>query len=265
LQLDVGHEVAPAQQPHVPDEAVKDVVDDAGVEHEVHGCRDFAQRVNVWDSWPGGAQAVELLAMFARLKSAWHDPVWSKVISAAILGLAGLVWAVRAVIVSGVSGAIGQAAAEIAAGRAWLGLSTPVPRWLLLLMLVCIVQLMRVVRRHGKALDHLQHSYWHHVSARHDPSRPLKPVERDPEKVVDGFTSTPGQVALLNLAGHVGRTVAFKAAHRALERIDLTATWDDTVRALKVVKEAGAVRFLDDELGNGINGTMGFRLNAVKA
>ncbi len=27
-----------------------------------------------------------------------------------------------------------------------------------------------------------------------------------------------------------------------------------------MVKEAGAVRFLDDELGNGINGTMGFRL-----
>jgi hypothetical protein len=181
--------------------------------------------------------------MFARLKSAWHDPVWSKVISAAILGLAGLVWAVRAVIALGVSGAIAQAEAGIAAGRAWLGLSTPVPRWLLLLMSVCIVLLMRVVRRHGKALGQLQHSYWHHVSVRHAPSLPPKPVEPDPEKVVDNFTPTPGQLALLNLAGHVSRAVAFKAARRALERIDPNATWDDTVRALKVVKEAGAVRF----------------------
>lgn len=204
--------------------------------------------------------AVELRAMFARIKAAWHDPVWSKVISAAILGLAGIVWAVRAIIVSGVSGTIAQAEAGIAAGRAWLELSTPVPRWLVLLVLVCVVQLVRVVRRHGKALDHLQRSYWHHVSARHAPPLPHRPVEPDPEKVVDGFTPTPGQLALLNLAGPVGRTVAFRAARRALECVDPTATWDDTVRALKVVKEVGAVRFLDDELGNGINGTMGFRL-----
>jgi hypothetical protein len=157
--------------------------------------------------------------MFARLKAAWHDPVWSKVISAAILGLAALVWAVRAVIVLGVSGAVAQAEAGIAAGRAWLGLSPPVPRWLLLVMLVWLVQLVRVVWRHGKVLDDLQHSYWHHVSARHAPPLPPKPFEPNPEQVVDGFTPTPGQLALLNLAGHTGRTVTFKAARLTLERV----------------------------------------------
>ena len=200
--------------------------------------------------------------MFARLKAAWRDPVWSKVISAAILALIGLIWAVRAVIVSGVSGALAQTEARIAAERVWLGLPAHVPRWVLLLMLVCIVQLVRVVRRHGKDIDLLQYQYSHHVSDGHVPPLPPKPVEPDPERVVDGFTPTPGQLALLHLANHagVGRAVAFKDARRALERIDPIATWDDTVRALKAIKEAGAVRFLDDRLGNGINGTMGFRL-----
>lgn len=92
------------------------------------------------------------------------------------------------------------------------------------------------------------------------PDRSARVTARATVWMVDGFMPTPGQLALLKLAGHVGRTVAFKAARLALERIDSNATRDDVVRALKVVKEAGAVRFLDDELGNGINGTMGFRL-----
>lgn len=199
--------------------------------------------------------------MVARIKAAWHDPVWSKVIAGAILAVAALIWAVRAVIVSGVSGAVDRATAGLGGGGAWLGATGQVPHWLVLLMLACIVLLVRAVRQHGKRLGNLEFSYWHHVGDGHVPPLPLPDLEPEPDKVADGFAPTPGQRALLDCcSGKYWRGVPFKVARRALEDIDPTATWDDTVRALKVLKAAGAVKFLDDRLGNGVNGTMGYTL-----
>ncbi|MGH8290937.1 MAG: reverse transcriptase domain-containing protein [Steroidobacteraceae bacterium] len=59
--------------------------------------------------------------------------------------------------------------------------------------------------------------------------------------------------------------VVLKDARRVLESIDRTATWDDTVRALKELKKAGAVMFANDRFGNGVNGTMGYRITRPAA
>lgn len=198
--------------------------------------------------------------MLARIKAIWHDPVWSKVIAGAILGVAAVIWAVRAVIVSGVAGAAARATDGLHACWNWLEVRTPVPQWLLLLIIIALVQLVRVLLRYGKRLGNIENSYWHHVMDRHVPPLPSPPPEPEPDQVASGFNPTPGQRALLERAGWYGRKVDFKHARRALEAIDGAATWDDTVRALKVLKVAGAVRFFDDAFGNGINGTLGYAL-----
>jgi hypothetical protein len=180
--------------------------------------------------------------MFARIKAAWHDPVWSKVIAAAILTVAALIWAVRAVIVSGVYGAIDRAKAGLGGGWAWLGASAPVPRWLLALALLCLVLLMRAARRQGKRLGNLEYSYSRHVRGRHVPPLPAPKPEPEPDKIADGFAPTRGERALLESATHRDK-VEFKEARRVLERIDPAATHDDTRRALEILKEAGAVKF----------------------
>jgi hypothetical protein len=183
--------------------------------------------------------------MLDRIKAAWHDPVWSKVIAAVILAVAGLTWAGFAVIASGVSGALERAAVGLRAGRLWFGIADSVPHWLLLLMLVCIVLLVRTVRRQGKRLDNLEYSYWHHVGDGHVPPLPPPEPEPEPDKIADGFAPTPGQRALLECcSGKYSRGVPFKVARRVLENIDPTATHDDTRRALELLKGAGAVKFL---------------------
>ena len=205
-----------------------------------------------------------LAAMWARIKAMWHDPVWSKVIAGAILGVAAFIWAVRAVIASGVSGAADRAAAGLHACWRWLEVSAPVPQWLLLLMLVSIVQLVRVVRRHGKRLDNVEYGFRHHQMDRHVPPLPPVPPEPEPEHVAEGFKPTPGQRALIERgAGHSGRKVEFKDAQRVLRGIDPSATWDETVHALKTLKGAGAVKFFDDGLGNGCNGGLGYALTGA--
>jgi hypothetical protein len=80
--------------------------------------------------------------MWARLKAAWHDPVGSKVIATAIVGTPALVWAARAVILSGVSGAITQAGAGALGVAGWLVGPASVPRWLLLVIVVSVVLLL---------------------------------------------------------------------------------------------------------------------------
>jgi hypothetical protein len=74
------------------------------------------------------------------LKKAWHDPVWSKVIAALIVGVGGLVctwlWSLRSLIGSGTLGWIGVKAA-ILAYVSWASGASGISRALLILI-VCV-------------------------------------------------------------------------------------------------------------------------------
>ncbi len=201
--------------------------------------------------------------MFARIKAVCHDPgMWSAavagVLAGAILGVVALIWAVRAVIVSGVSGAIGRAGADLSTGWGWFAGLASIPHWLLILILVCIALLVHTSRRHGATLSRVEEQLL-------DILYPGPELEPEPEKVVDSFAPTPGQLALLELGYRAGifQQVPFKYARRALKRIDRSAKWDDAVLALKELKAAGTVTFVNDRFGNGENGTLGYKLTRV--
>jgi hypothetical protein len=153
--------------------------------------------------------------------------------------------------------AAGALAAALQGARGWLEAPTSVPRWLLLLILVSIVLLARMGGRHGKRLSDVERMFFGHIGERHALPLPEPPREPDPEKVVEGFAPTPGQLALLQKSGWYAHKVAFKDARRVLEGIDPTATWDDATRALKILKEAGAVTLY------GPNGTDGYALTSA--
>jgi hypothetical protein len=107
--------------------------------------------------------------MWGRLKAAWHDPVWSKVIAGAILGTPAVIWATRAVILSGVSGAVGQAGAGAAGAARWLLEPGSVPRWLLLLIVASIALLAWAARQHHRAIGHCTRTLTRHLLHRHAP------------------------------------------------------------------------------------------------
>jgi hypothetical protein len=67
--------------------------------------------------------------MLARLKAVWHDPVWSKVISVAILAVAATAWAARGSIMPVASGAL-------AGAWGWLWADVKVPRGSVLLLIL---------------------------------------------------------------------------------------------------------------------------------
>jgi hypothetical protein len=151
----------------------------------------------------------------------------------------------------------GALPAALQGARGWLEALGSVPRWLLLLILGSVVLLARTARRHGKRLGDVERMFFSHIGERHAPPLPLPAPEPEPEKVVDGFAPTPGQLALIQRSGWYANKVAFKDARRVLEGIDPTATWDDATRALKILKEAGAVTLY------GPNGTDGYALTSA--
>lgn len=136
----------------------------------------------------------------------------------------------------------------------WLEAPANIPRWFLLVVVASIFLLVRTARRHGKAIDYCARVLNHHVMDRHVPPIPEPPPEPEPEKVVDDFTPTPGQLALLQRPAGPYQRIPFQEATKVLKRIDSTAEWDDTTRALKILRDAGAVVLY------GPNGTDGYKM-----
>lgn len=91
--------------------------------------------------------------MFDRLKTAWHDPVWSKVIAGAILSVPAVIWTTRAVIVSGVSGALDRATAGLGAAWNWLGAPAQLPHFAMLVFGLALLLLWWWVRKLTRRVD----------------------------------------------------------------------------------------------------------------
>lgn len=145
----------------------------------------------------------------------------------------------------------------------WFRAPTSVPRWLLLLIVVSLALLVRAVRRQRRDIDLVSAGFRDHVYRRHAPSLPEPPTEPEPDSVAEGFSPTPGQLALLRRASKAGGRmyVPFKEAIALLKAIDPDAVHDDAYRALSDLHAANAVRFAESNFPPGeTHPTNGFRL-----